>query len=75
VWWTQTLSSPYLNRCVSHLSVDKVEEPCFLHLKHCKKDAYADYSADYLQMVTANLTLGPPLRPDWQDLLRQWQLL
>jgi hypothetical protein len=75
VWWTQTLSSPYTSRCVADIFALRVQEPCFLHVKFCKHDPFTGYSAEFVEMLASNLTLGPPLREDWQELLRRWHLL
>ncbi len=72
-WWTDSFSSPFLHPRLESKFVLTVEEPCFLHLKFCKRDPYSDYSPDFLAMVTANLTVGPELRSDWLQLLQHWE--
>ena len=73
-WWAESFHSPFLRRGLEKRFVLKIDEPCFLHLKFCKRDPYSDYSADFLEMVTSNLTVGPVLRPEWQELLRRWKV-
>ena len=33
-----------------------------------------DYSEDFLEMVTSNITVGPDLEPEWTELLERWNL-
>jgi hypothetical protein len=74
VWWTQTLSSPFLRSRLRERFAETVDEPCFLHLKFCKREPYTDLSEDFLELIAGNLTVGPALRPDWQELLQQWKV-
>jgi len=74
LWWTQRLSSPFLHgklksRCCYH-----VQAVCFLHLKFCKRDPCSGYSSDLKEVISSNITVGPPLSPEWRQLLRRWQV-
>ncbi len=74
VWWTQTLATPFLNRLVRKRFAQSAGEPCYLHLRFCKRDPYTGYSADFEEVVRSNLALGPELLDEWKEVLRRWNL-
>lgn len=69
--WTQKLKSPCLRASRGPESWREVSEPCFLHLKFCKRAPYSDYSPDVERAVSSNVARGPALTPEWQHTLRQ----
>jgi hypothetical protein len=71
VWFCETLQSPYLNlHCaLTRRFGQRADEPCFLHLRFCKREPYTGYSDDFREMIQANLIVGPPLQPEWKELL------
>jgi hypothetical protein len=70
--WTQRLCTPYQG--FGSRSCKRVADPCYLHLKFCKRDAYAGYSPDLKQVIAANVTAGPLLEPEHLVVLQRWQL-
>jgi hypothetical protein len=72
--WTQNLKSPCLHARGGPESWHEVSEPCFLHLKFCKRAPYSDYSPDVERVVSSNVALGPALTPEWRRTLRRWGL-
>ena len=72
--WTQELSSPALGRSQASSAVMHVEGACFLHLKFCKRDSCAGYSPDLAGVIASNVSVGPPLSPEFDDALRRWEL-
>jgi len=72
--WTQSLSSPVLDRSKAPGTVMRVEGICFLHLKFCKRDSFAGYSSDLADAIASNVRVGPPLSPELDDVLRRWEL-
>jgi len=72
--WTQELSSPALGRSQAPGAVMRVEGACFLHLKFCKRDSCAGYSPDLADVIASNVSVGPPLSPEFDDALRRWEL-
>jgi glycosyltransferase involved in cell wall biosynthesis len=70
--WTQRLSSPYLDLFGSRCC-HRVQDACFLHLKFCKRDPYSGYSPDLREVISANVTVGPPLSREARQLLHRWQ--
>ncbi len=72
VWWTQTLSTPFLLPRIKRRFFLRTDEPCFLHLRFCKRDPLTGYSADFRDMIGSNLRRGPPLRPEWEEVLQRW---
>jgi len=70
VWWCETLRSPYLRpSAIARRFGQRADEPCFLHLRFCKREPFTGYSDDFREMIQANLTAGPPLQPEWKGLL------
>ena len=74
VWWTETLSSPFLHPRVKRWLATSIDEPCFLHFRFCRRDPFVGYSADFREMVARNLTVGPDLTPEWMHLMRRWEI-
>jgi len=74
VWWCETLQSPYLNLhwAITQRFGQRIDELCFLHLRFCKREPFTGYSDDFREMIRSNLTVGPPLQPEWKGLLDQW---
>jgi len=74
VWFCETLQSPYLNLhwAVTRRFGQRADEPCYLHLRFCKREPYTGYSDDFREMIRANLTVGPPLKATWKAVLDQW---
>jgi hypothetical protein len=72
--WTQVLESPCVHARGSPESWQGVNEPCFLHLKFCKRAPYSDYSPDVERVISSNVALGPALTPEWRGTLGQWGL-
>jgi hypothetical protein len=74
VWFCETLRSPYLNLhwAVTRRFGQRADEPCYLHLRFCKREPYTGYSDDFREMIRANLTVGPPLKATWKAVLDQW---
>ncbi len=72
--WTQELRSPFLARGFRGQACLRIEEPCYLHLKFCKRQPVANYSPDLAHAILANVAVGPPLTPEWSELLRRWEI-
>jgi hypothetical protein len=66
--WTQQLSTPFRRYC------SRVKEPCYLHLKFCKRDPYSGYSSELANVISSNVVAGTPLSPDELRVLRRWNL-
>ncbi len=72
--FTQRLCTPVSNGLrVSHRCY-KVAEVCYLHLKFCKREPYSGYSSELAEVISSNIAVGQPLRPEWLDLLRRWRV-
>jgi hypothetical protein len=74
VWWTQTLQTPYLHPAVKRRFMQRAGEPCFLHLRFCKREPFTGYSQDFREMIRTNLAVGPPLTAEWEQVMRTWGL-
>jgi glycosyltransferase involved in cell wall biosynthesis len=76
VWWCETLQSPYLtfHWAVTRRFEQRTDEPCYLHLRFCKRQPFTGYSDDFREMIRANLAVGPPLQAGWKALLDQWEI-
>jgi hypothetical protein len=72
--WTQRLSSPALGHGYRRRARLSVEEPCFLHMKFCKREPFANYSDDLAAVIAANMSVGPALDPSWERLLARWDI-
>ncbi len=72
--WTHRLVSPFLRGRLASRCCQRVEDVCFLHLKFCKRNPYARWSSDFVEVISSNVTMGPPLSPEWRALLRHWQV-
>jgi hypothetical protein len=66
--WTQKLQAPE----IALERKQRVEGPCFLHLKFCKRDPWFNYSDDLAAVIAANIDVGPPLQPAWRSELERW---
>lgn len=70
--FTQSLISPFLDRGFASAWREQVPGAAFLHLKFCKRDPYANYSADLARVIAGNLTVGERLDEEAEQLLEQW---
>jgi hypothetical protein len=70
--WTQRLWTPYQD--LGPRACKRIADPCYLHLKFCKRDPFAGYSPDLKQVIAENVTVGPPLSPEQLTALERWQL-
>jgi hypothetical protein len=62
--WTQHLASPFEHREYRKRARLSGREPCFLHLKFCKRDALSNYSDDLRAVIEDNIAVGEPLSPE-----------
>lgn len=72
--WSENLKSPCLHARGGPESWHEVSEPCYLHLKFCKRAPYSDFSPDVERAVSSNVALGPALTPEWLRTLHRWRL-
>jgi hypothetical protein len=72
--WVESLSSPFLSGPELAKSRLVADEPCFLHLKLCKRDPWSGYTADLAKVIGGNVTTGPPLDPDQARTLHRFGL-
>jgi hypothetical protein len=70
--WTQTLASPWLGPAVRQRCALIYPEPCYLHMKFCKREPLANYSDDLAAVIAGNMIRGRELRPEWRAVLRRW---
>ena len=71
--WTQRLSSPFRDQFGPRCCY-RIHEPCFLHLKFCKRDPYSGYSSDLKEVISSNVTVGPRLSRQELQLVRRWRI-
>jgi hypothetical protein len=69
---TQSLASPFLDPSFKHVLRGRVAGVSYLHLKFCKRDPYANYSPDLAHVIAGNLTTGPRLDADAEQVLGRW---
>lgn len=69
--WTQSLRSPFLEPPLADRCVERVDEPCFLHLKFCKREPLAGYSSDLAEVIAGNVALGARLDEEMRATLRR----
>jgi glycosyltransferase involved in cell wall biosynthesis len=69
--WTQRLASPFEYRDFRKRARVDATEPCFLHMKFCKRDALANYSPDLAQVIADNIDVGEPLSAGALAVMRQ----
>lgn len=69
--WTQRLSGPYAAKSDADIYRYHAAGPCFLHMKFCKRDPWSNYSDELAAVISANVDTGPPLPPDWLDVLKK----
>jgi glycosyltransferase involved in cell wall biosynthesis len=67
--WTQRLELPD-----REMQTRRVEGPCFLHLKFCKRAPLSNYSADLAEVIASNVAAGPELESDERHTLATWEL-
>jgi hypothetical protein len=48
------------------------DEPCFLHLKFCKRDPFAFYMPDIAAVIRDNMGTGPALTDEQRRTLERW---
>ncbi len=66
--WTQCLDIPKAVERLAH----RVESPCFLHMKFCKRDPFSNYTKELAAAIAANIDVGPPLPEGWRQILEEW---
>lgn len=71
--WTQRLASPYRDQFESRCCY-RIQGPCYLHMKFCKREPYSGYSSDLKEVISSNVTVGPPLSRQELHQLRRWQI-
>jgi hypothetical protein len=69
--WTQSLASPFLEAPLADRCVERIEDPCFLHLKFCKREPLAGYSSDLADVIAGNVALGRSLDEEMRATLRR----
>jgi hypothetical protein len=48
------------------------DEPCFLHMKFCKRDPFAFYMPDIAAVIRDNMGTGPALTDEQRRTLERW---
>ena len=71
--WTQCLSSPFIDRGGNEFSL-QIAEPCYLHLKFCKREACDNYSPDLGRLIMSNIDRGPALDAPSLQVLSRWHI-
>ena len=68
--WTQRLATPatYSRRA------QVIPEPCFLHMKFCKRDPLSNYSPELARLIETNIVSGPPIDSQNMAVLERWGL-
>jgi len=61
--WTQRFDSPFEHRDYRKRSRVVAPEPCFLHMKFCKRDPLSNYTDDLREVIAGNIDVGDPLPP------------
>ena len=72
--WTQEFASPLLHLAVKPRAVFTIDEPCYLHMKFCKREPFTNYSGELGALIGQNLDVGPALRAEWRQVLGRWDL-
>lgn len=72
--WTQRLACPYTGPNSRSSDRFVVEEPCYLHLKFCKRDPFSNYSPDLAEVIRSNATVGQGLSEEHLEALQKWDL-
>jgi len=67
--WTQKLSCPP-SRTPGQFR--RPDEPCYLHMKFCKRIPCANYTDDLSRVINSVVDLGPRLPADWRQVLVDW---
>ena len=70
--FTQSLASPFLDRRFRVALSAQVADVAYLHLKFCKREPYSNYSDDLARVIAGNLTTGPRLDAESEELLERW---
>lgn len=61
--WTQRFNSPFEHGDYRARSRFVAREPCFLHMKFCKREPLSNYTDDLRQVIEGNIDVGEPLPP------------
>ena len=67
--WTQRISTPFVDDSPERRFVREADGVDYIHLKFCKKEPFSNYSDDLAQALSGNFTVGPPLEPEWRQML------
>src|SRR6266511_3262121 len=60
-WWCERLQSPFLDGEDKSCYALKVEDVCYLHMKYCKRNPYANFSDDFKRVIFSNIGRGDPI--------------
>jgi len=71
VGFTQSLASPFADSRFKAALRHVEAEPCFLHMKFCKRDPFANYDEAMARAIAANAAVGPPIGPAGRSILRR----
>ncbi len=69
----ERLYTPVSNGLLNSRRHYSVQEICFLHMKFCKREPYSGYSSELAEVISSNIAVGQPLRPEWLDLFHRWR--
>jgi len=72
--WVEAQESPFIRGTQRVRNRLEPDEPCFLHMKFCKRDPWTGYTPELAKVISDNIDVGPPLTDDQRAALEHWGL-
>jgi len=72
--WVEAHVSPFFFGTQRRRTRLTPDDPCFLHMKFCKRDCFAYYTADMAEVIGGNVAVGPEVSDEQRAALRRWGL-